>query len=64
MKEPPHVPEKPTVRTGRSRARSLTVQVQYVAIDGADGDVLHRYQIQVIVAALRWLAEHPDDKTW
>lgn len=67
MEVRPHAPEEPSASMEQSlprrrRTRPLTVQIQYVAIDGADGDVLQRYQIQAIRAALRWFVEHPDNE--
>jgi hypothetical protein len=66
MKEPPHASEEPSASMEQSqprhrRTRPLNVQVQFVAMDGADGDVLQHYQIQAVQAALRWLVEHPDN---
>ncbi|GGK46472.1 hypothetical protein [Streptomyces flaveus] len=65
MKEPPHAPEGPPAapeksQPRRKRTRPLTVQSQFLAMEGADGGVLQCYQIQAIRAALRWLVEHPD----
>ncbi|WP_344396694.1 hypothetical protein [Streptomyces vastus] len=33
--------------------------VQYVAIDGSDGEALEQCQIAAIRRALAWLASHP-----
>ena len=68
MKEPPRAPEEASASASmvqppprHRRTRPLTVQIQYLGIDGADGEVLQDHQIEVIRAALRWLVEHPDD---
>ncbi|MYT33597.1 MULTISPECIES: hypothetical protein [unclassified Streptomyces] len=43
----------------------MQVTVQYVAIDGDDGEALQQRQITAIRRALAWLASHPesDDDT-
>ncbi|GAA2662964.1 hypothetical protein GCM10010307_82490 [Streptomyces vastus] len=54
---------RPTTRDVSSeqsrRERPLKVTVQYVAIDGSDGEALEQCQIAAIRRALAWLASHP-----
>lgn len=68
MKEPPRALEEASASMEQSpprhrRTRPLTVQIQYLGVDGADGEVLQGYQVEAIRAALRWLVEHPDTGT-
>jgi hypothetical protein len=40
----------------------LKVTVQYVAIDGSDGEALQQRQVAAIRQALAWLASHPESE--
>jgi hypothetical protein len=42
-----------------SGGRRLTVRVELVVMDGAEGEALGRRQSEAMREVLRWLAQHP-----
>jgi hypothetical protein len=44
----------------RKQNRDLAVRVEYVVVDGPDGEALRQRQASAIRQVLQWLADHPD----
>jgi hypothetical protein len=56
-----HEHSGPPAATGNRRGRKpgLTVKVQYIVVDGPDGECLRLRQAKAIREVLQWLADHP-----
>jgi len=53
-------PASPPVHRGR-RSEPLHVEYEFVVVDGPHAQALQRRQTEALLAALRWLREHPSD---
>jgi hypothetical protein len=50
----------PTVRKSR-RSEPLEVEYEFVVVNGPHARALQQRQTEALLAALRWLREHPTD---